>query len=278
VVIVDDGSTDGTADAVREEFGSVLSLEIVAGDGSLWWAGAIEKGVERVMERALDSDYVVTLNNDVCVNDDFLTRAQKVVSQFPRAMIGSISVDARDRKTVMLTGWRMRCWPLAWTERVWWPCSLQELAGMAPVAEVDFLPGTATFTPVSVVRAFGTVRPLVLPHYHADSEYSYRLKRSGVPVLLARDLVVFHNVLSTGLLSNTGVRTRLRDVVRSFFSVRSGNYVRYKVAFARQCAPAWALVPFLVCDMSKAVIRSVGAWLVGERIEQLRAKVSVLGR
>jgi GT2 family glycosyltransferase len=38
VIVVDDGSKDGTAEAIREQYPMV---EILTGDGNLWWMGAI---------------------------------------------------------------------------------------------------------------------------------------------------------------------------------------------------------------------------------------------
>jgi len=48
VFLVDDGSTDGTGDAVRSYYPSVAVLE---GDGSLFWNRGMRKAFAEAMER-----------------------------------------------------------------------------------------------------------------------------------------------------------------------------------------------------------------------------------
>jgi GT2 family glycosyltransferase len=43
VIIVDDGSMDGTGDMIEKDFPEVIPLK---GDGELWWTGATNMGVE----------------------------------------------------------------------------------------------------------------------------------------------------------------------------------------------------------------------------------------
>ena len=58
VVLVDDGSSDGTADAVRREFPHAKVLE---GDGSLYWVG----GTLMAWNDARPADFYMWLNDDV---------------------------------------------------------------------------------------------------------------------------------------------------------------------------------------------------------------------
>ena len=68
-VLVDDGSTDGTAQAVRTEFSWV---DVVTGEGSLFWC----RGMHLAFDAALRSgfDHYLWLNDDTTLHADAVAR------------------------------------------------------------------------------------------------------------------------------------------------------------------------------------------------------------
>src|SRR5262245_35479807 len=68
VILVDDGSTDETDKEVTSRFPGVTILH---GDGNLWWTGANVLGINHILSQAKQGDYVLLLNNDLVVDDDY---------------------------------------------------------------------------------------------------------------------------------------------------------------------------------------------------------------
>ena len=270
VYVVDDGSTDGTADCVKERFGSYLDLRILFGDGNLWWSGATHLGIDAALQEASNGDVIVMMNDDVEFNKDFLARATRVVVEYPDSIFGPLVVDDKDRETLCKSGAIMAWWPLALSYRPFEGRRLTESPAFPATHDVDFLRAQATFVPVKIVRKIGNVQARLLPHYHADGEYSYRAKRAGFKVFVSRDLVVFHSIGSTGSFNVFSGQLTLRDFLRSLRDIRSPNAIKYKLRFAWLCCPRIYFVPFMVSDTLKVVARSLGYLVFGERIVRLR--------
>ena len=241
VVVVDDGSTDGTREDIRRLYPTVQLLE---GDGTLWWAGATNRGVAWCLKRASASDFVLTLNDDTVFEADYVELLVRTADRRLGSLVGSVVVDARDRQTVLDGGVTVNWFTAREAQpiRGRFLCELRESSRRA--VSVDVLSGRGTLIPVEVYRRVGLYDERHLPHYAADYELSRRAARAGYGLLIDFDAVVYSVVDDRPVASVPSQSTwsRIKAILASKNSPRNP---RYHLVYARLVCP-WYALPFYV--------------------------------
>ncbi len=179
IVIVDDGSTDGSAEKIRAEFPDVVVLQ---GDGSLWWSGATNLGVKYALEH--NADYIYTVNNDVELESGSIGNLVKLAKENPTALIGS-----------------MVCY-LGEPDRVWY-CGAEfdnktkdliHRSGsrdqFTKMESSEWLAGMGVLVPARAYADVGLYDQLNFPQYFGDADFSLRAKAQGYSLLVAPSSVV----------------------------------------------------------------------------------------
>lgn len=174
VVVVDDGSTDGTAEAVANEFPSV---EIVRGDGTLWYTAGTNRGLEAALAR--DPDSVLAMNDDVLLDRGALVALVRLAESRPRSVVAPLLIlrEAPERVVQVAPEWRVK-----WGGWIHWAEQRRDTVPAEPF-EVEGLVGNALLLPADAIRECGLLDAKNLPHY-GDAEYAGRLRRAGWRLLV----------------------------------------------------------------------------------------------
>lgn len=181
VVVVDDGSTDGTAEYLRTQ----SDLVVLNGNGNLWWGGAIDLGLRYIVPRAQQGDYVLFLNNDTNFAPNYVDILLDVSKRNNGAAVGSAIVEERDHHKVVSIGPRVDLWRLGIWDAIT-DLSDDERLQPNPTYQVDALSGRGTLYRAELFQRHGMMRPRLLPHYLADYELAMRFARDGkVPLLVS---------------------------------------------------------------------------------------------
>lgn len=167
VILTDDGSTDGTGDAVRREFPATTVLQ---GDGNLFWVG----GTLLAWQAARPADFYLWLNDDVELRPDALRTLFDVHQSAgdPAAIVVGATCDPETGKTG--TGGMRR--------RGWYNVSIMVPSGRVEMC--DSMNGNIVLVPRVVEQRIGCLDSSYT-HFFADGDYGIRARKHGIPVLLA---------------------------------------------------------------------------------------------
>jgi GT2 family glycosyltransferase len=265
IVVINDGSTDGT-EAYLAAQEDILTLR---GNGRLWWAGAIDLALRAIHPMLLPGDFFAFLNNDTRVDDDFLA-VLVATSLRKRAAVGSIIRTLQPPHRILDIGPRANLWKM-WIWDIAADVPTGELEQPNETYRVDFLSGRGTLYPAEVLDHVGFMRPLLLPHYHADYEFSDRVRRAGFPLLVASRAVTYSD-------EDFGNQRRAASFWRRKFGKGSPDNALQKIAFfllVGTPAQRWSAIPRMLAPPAMA-LRSRFQCLVLKRV-LLPAKV-FLGR
>lgn len=218
IVIVDDGSTDGTSDSIREQFPDV---DIVNGDGELWFTEGTNVGVRRALER--DPKYILLMNDDQVFDEDFLVTLVETAERNPRSVVGSLLLLwDMPHKVFQIApvwstrhgGWRHWQSQTVWTvpEKPW---------------KVDLIVGNCLLVPAEAMRECGLMNSKRYPNF-GDAEYTPRLRKAGWKLIVdPRSRVFCQPNTSPGRIRNMGFAKLFNALfvdLKSFQSLRRRFY------------------------------------------------------
>jgi GT2 family glycosyltransferase len=175
IILVDDGSRDGTAEAVLTNF---PETELIRGSGSLFWNGGMRVAFARAQE--IGFDYYLLLNDDTvlvpyCLDTLFETAHTLEHQGIPSIIAASICDPVTGKRTYGGVR-RVHHWNGITDIKV-------EPRADAPVL-CDTMNGNCVLIPAAVARRVGNLE-MTYTQQFGDYDYGFRATRAGFSVHIA---------------------------------------------------------------------------------------------
>lgn len=176
VYVVDDGSSDGTTEAILR---ALPRARVLRGDGHLYWSGAMRLAFQHAMREGYD--FYLWLNDDTLLDRDALKRLLTTYRQLVVASNGALIVvgSTRDGDTGKFTygGWRVRA--RRFGARSW----ARIVPDMQQPIACDTMNGNCVLIPAAAVEKVGNI-DAVFRQGLGDIDYGLRARQEGCHLMV----------------------------------------------------------------------------------------------
>jgi GT2 family glycosyltransferase len=186
VIVVDNGSRDGTAAAIRERFPAATVIE---NRDNLGFAAGNNAGIQAAL--AGDAAYIMLLNNDTVVEPGLVSKLVAVLNEHPEAgIVGPKMLYFEPPDVVWCAGNRID-WQTGKTDR----CGAEERDTEAgePLREADFITAAAILLRREVIEQIGLLDPRFFIYYE-ETDWCVRARRVGWRILYCPHARIWHKV------------------------------------------------------------------------------------
>lgn len=190
IMLVDNGSTDGTVEAVRARFPHV---ELLVNEKNLGFQGGFNAGLRRSL--ASGADYAFVMNNDTTVQPDIL---DELIKQAVTADVGMVAPKiyyAYQPDRIWSVGGDCHPVTLEMTHK---GDNQFDRGQWDQVLERDFLVGCAMLMKRSMLETIGVFDTGYHPGYYEDADLCVRARRAGFRLLMVPSAKMWHKVSASG--------------------------------------------------------------------------------
>jgi GT2 family glycosyltransferase len=252
VLLVDNGSTDGTEAAVRAEFTGVDVLRL---EQNLYFAGGVNEGIRRALAAGAQS--ILLLNNDVVLERTALDTLGRALEENPRLAAVSPKIYYYDSPDVIwfAGGVVSRGSGLIRHRGV----NMKDEKMRDGAGDVDYVSGAAALLSRGALESVGLLDPDYVM-YVEDVDWCARAREGGWVLGYVPSAKVWHHVSATSGGGLTPLKAYYRLRSGALFLARHGKPWERPLSWAAYLAWTLWLLPGAI---ARGEGRAAGALLLG---------------
>lgn len=220
VIIVDNASTDGSGQKLKQIFTEDICLLRNKNDG---YAAGNNFGIQHALQ--LGVDYICILNNDVVIPENFVDTVFKSMESNPKiSIIGPVVCNYNARELVQSAGAKVDLWT-GRGKLLYNNMNVDKLPNN--LVTCDYLSGAAFIARTDVFNQVGLL-PEFYFLYFEETDWFFKARRQGVIMECIPDLKVYHKG-SASVNKVKGLSAYYMTRNQVIFEWRNANSIQFGV-------------------------------------------------
>ncbi len=221
IYVVDNASTDGSPDRIREQFGA--QVDIIQNSENLGGSGGFARGLQTALEK--EYPYIMMLDNDAYVDYDTIEKLQAYLQSNPDVGIVGAKILMEEEPERIMDYAKVIHFETFIDQSAWYGKMDSEEANMP--RECDFAAATAAMLPGEVLKKCGNMDEKYFIYYD-DIELGYRIKKHGYRVVSLGSAKAWHK---------SGMRRRTTNTFTRYYLARNRYHFFAKYMSDEQIEP-----------------------------------------
>lgn len=224
IIVIDDGSTDGTSEEVTRLF---PQTQIIRTPGNFWWGGCLQQGYQWITQHSSPEGIVLIANDDMTIEENYIENAVSILQKSKMTLLGSVCWG-KDKQKPIDRGIR-------WD----WNGRRLTVINVGQIDQINCLSTRGLYLRVRDFIELGGFYPKMLPHYLSDYEYTMRAYQRGYKLITDETVFVKTKDDSSGISSYD--TSSWGKFLRQYLSPRNYHHPFYTMSFIFLACPSFKL-------------------------------------
>lgn len=241
ILVVDNGSTDGSQELIKNKFPSVILME---NESNLGFVEGNNRGINYAIENK--ADYIFLVNDDVVVSPSVLSTLVDIAENDRKVgILGPMIYHYDEPNRIQSAGGKIHWGKGRASHQGWDEIDYRQYNGNR---DVDFLFGCAFLIKRSVIKKIGLMDPAFFMYFE-EADWCFRAKKAGYKVVCVADSKVWHH-----------------NVNRENSPVFVYYFTRNNLLFMKKNASWHTWTCFLPYFLFNSILKKIGKWMIkGEK-------------